>query len=429
MLARALCVVTTSATCHRALSARFQSTTLAEGTGQEPPVIYDVCIVGAGIVGMTTAERLVREGLKVCVIDKQGHAAAETSMVSSGQLEPKRVDHLVEYSDPTALGMKGIMTIVTGFPRWTLNYLNYERKMKMTPSLSEQMTKDIHQLGAMGMEAAEYWNSIFPSVFRFGRSSVTSSASFPMDPANPAFLDKKDEKGQPIVSFRSHQIASGSPYDLCQALETRCKKQGAVFIYNTEYRSLQSDGKDGSKAVAMQTSAGPVSAKKFIFCTGIGTDKFFPMLPMWGIIREYAFKSNAKGLFGSSDIIMSTLPKPKPGQQSYVVVVENKGGQRTLRLGGGAEVSATQPTLEAFAPILERVGGHGQPIRDWIGCRAVSPDGAPIIGLMPGFSNVYVNSGQSFWGWTLSFGSAEVLSNHIVKGAALPSSFSPSRFI
>ena len=215
MLARAVCIATTSATCHSALiSARFKSS-LAEGRGGdcEPPV-YDVCVVGAGIVGMTTAERLVREGLKVCVIDKHGHSAAETSMVSSGQLEPKRVDHLVEYSDPTALGMKGILTIVTCFPRWTLNYLNYERKMKMTPGLSEQMTRDIHQLGAMGMEAAEYWKSIFPSIFRFGRSSITSKCAFPMDPADPTFLDKTDEKGEPIVSFRSHQIASGSPHDL-----------------------------------------------------------------------------------------------------------------------------------------------------------------------------------------------------------------------
>lgn len=427
--AAALAASSSLTCCHSMLRpARFSA--LAEGgSPSESSDDFDVCVVGAGIVGMTTAERLVREGLKVCVIDKHGHAAAETSMVSSGQLEPKRVDHLVEYSDPTALGIKGILTILTGFPRWTLNYLNYERRMKMTPGLSEEMTRDIHQLGSMGMEGAEYWKTIFPSVFRFGRSSVTSEASFPMDPADPLFLDKKDKKGEPVVTFRSHQIASGSPYDLCQSLEKMCKSKGAVFMYNTEFRSLAKDEKDGGKAKSLETSKGSVRAKRYVFCTGIGTDKFFPMLPMWGIIREYAFQSKTAGLFGSNDIIMSTLPKPKPGQQSYVVVVENEGGKRTLRLGGGAEVSTTKPGLDAFAPILERVGGHGEPVRDWIGCRAVSPDGAPIIGLLPGYDNVYVNSGQSFWGWTLSFGSAEVLSNHLVKGKALPRSFSPSRFI
>ena len=391
---------------------------------------FDVCVVGAGIVGMTTAERLCREGMKVCVIDRHEYVAAETSFVSSGQLEPVRVDHLVEYSDPTALGVKGIATIVLGFPRWTLNYLNYERKMRMNPGLSEQMTLDIHKLGSDGMDAAKYWSKKFPSVFRFGRSSITGKCNFPMDPADPTYLSAKDPvNGAPLVTFRSHEIATGSPYDMCKELESLCKKRGAVFKYGTKFTGVEK--KDDGTVTALNTTKGNIEASKYVFCTGISTDRFFPMLPMWGIIREYAFNSKNKGLFGSQDIIMSTLPKPKPGAQSYVVVVENKDtGKRTLRLGGGAEVSATKPGLEAFDAILERVKGHGEkPIRDWIGCRAVSPDGAPIIGKMPGYSNLYVNCGQSFWGWTLSFGSAEALSAHLVHNKPLPASFNPDRFL
>ena len=391
---------------------------------------FDVCVVGAGIVGMTTAERLSREGQRVCVIDRHEHVAAETSFVSSGQLEPVRVDHLVEYSDPTALGLKGIATIVFGFPRWTLNYLNYERKIKMTPGLSEQMTQDIHKLGSVGMEAARYWSKQFPHVFRFGRSSITGKCEFPMDPADPTYLSKKDPvSGKDLVTFRSHQIATGSPYDMCKELETLCRKRGAVFKYGTKFTGVGERRGDGT-VTSITTTTGTISAKKYVFCTGISTDRFFPMLPMWGIIREYAYKGRTRGLFGSSDIVMSTLPKPKPGAQSYVVVVENKSGQRTLRLGGGAEVSATKPDINAFEAILERVKGHGdKPVRDWIGCRAVSPDGAPIIGKMPEFNNVYVNCGQSFWGWTLSFGSAEVLAAHLVHNKPLPASFSPDRFL
>ena len=391
---------------------------------------FDVCVVGAGIVGMTTAERLSREGKRVCVIDRHEHVAAETSFVSSGQLEPVRVDHLVEYSDPTALGLKGIATIVFGFPRWTLNYLNYERKMKMNPGLSEQMTQDIHNLGSAGMEAAKYWSKQFPDVFRFGRSSITGKCEFPMDPADPAYLSKKDPaSGKKLVTFRSHEIATGSPYDMCKELETVCTRRGAVFKYGTKFTGI-GERQNNGYVTSITTTSGAVRADQYVFCTGISTDRFFPMLPMWGIIREYAYRGKTRGLFGSSDIVMSTLPKPKPGAQSYVVVVENKDGQRTLRLGGGAEVSGTKPDIGAFEAILERVKGHGdKPVRDWIGCRAVSPDGAPIIGKMPGFNNVYVNCGQSFWGWTLSFGSAEALAGHLVHGKPLPASFNPDRFI
>lgn len=404
---------------------------------------FDVCIIGAGIVGMTTAERLQRENLKVCVIDRHSTVARETSFVSSGQLEPKRVDHLIEYSDPTALGLQGLATIVFGFPRWTLNYLNYEMKMKMNPGLSEQMTKDIHEIGRLGMVAATAYSKIYPSVFKFGRSSITNKAVFPMNPADDSFLTSKDAEGKDIVSFRAHQIASGSPFDLCTLLKKKCESDGTSrFVPNCNFTGFELDESKsaaGNKVKAIHTSQGKIHADKFIFCTGIATDQFFPLLPMWGIIREYEWKSKSKGLFGTEDVVMSTLPKPKPGQQSYVVLVENDKQNnkhasktntgRTLRLGGGAEVSRNKPALSAFAPILERIKGHGKPLRDWIGCRAVSPDGAPVIGLLPTFSNAYVNCGQSFWGWTLSFGSAEVITNHLVHNRDIPASFNPARFL
>lgn len=404
---------------------------------------FDVCIIGAGIIGMTTAERLHREKLKVCVIDRHSTVARETSFVSSGQLEPKRVDHLIEYSDPTALGIQGLATIMFGFPRWTLNYLNYEMKMKMNPSLSDSMTRDIHELGRLGMVAAAAYSKIYPSVFKFGRSSITNKAAFPMNPADASFLTEKDDEGEEMVSFRSHQIASGSPFDLCTLLQKKCERDGTSrFVPNCNFTGfeLESSGDNGNRKVkAINTSQGKIHANKFIFCTGIATDQFFPLLPMWGIIREYEWKSKSKGLFGTEDVVMSTLPKPKPGQQSYVVLVENDklnngyaantSTGRTLRLGGGAEVSLHKPALSAFAPILERITGHGKPLRDWIGCRAVSPDGAPVIGLLPSYSNAYVNCGQSFWGWTLSFGSAEVIADHLVHKKDIPATFNPARFL
>ena len=88
-------------------------------------------MVGAGIVGVTTAHALCAAGLRVCVIDRHSHVAAETSWVSSGQLEPVRVDHMRAYSDPAALGVRGLFRIATGFPRWTINYLLYALRCRL----------------------------------------------------------------------------------------------------------------------------------------------------------------------------------------------------------------------------------------------------------------------------------------------------------
>ena len=43
----------------------------------------DACVVGAGIAGLTTALRLVRQGLKVVILDKWELAGGETGLTSA----------------------------------------------------------------------------------------------------------------------------------------------------------------------------------------------------------------------------------------------------------------------------------------------------------------------------------------------------------
>ncbi|KAJ1619055.1 hypothetical protein T492DRAFT_890996 [Pavlovales sp. CCMP2436] len=49
---------------------------------------FDAAVVGAGIVGLTTAYRLSRAGLRVCVLDRASRVASHSSHMSAGQIEP-----------------------------------------------------------------------------------------------------------------------------------------------------------------------------------------------------------------------------------------------------------------------------------------------------------------------------------------------------
>ncbi len=49
--------------------------------------LYDVIVVGAGIVGCSTSYHLARSGLKVALVDK-GSAAGEASQAAAGMLAP-----------------------------------------------------------------------------------------------------------------------------------------------------------------------------------------------------------------------------------------------------------------------------------------------------------------------------------------------------
>jgi glycine/D-amino acid oxidase-like deaminating enzyme len=62
---------------------------------------YDICIVGSGIIGISTAYFLSKSALKICVIDQCEDVALVSSEVNGGQLNPHRVDHLNAYTGKT----------------------------------------------------------------------------------------------------------------------------------------------------------------------------------------------------------------------------------------------------------------------------------------------------------------------------------------
>jgi len=51
-------------------------------TPMQEDLSCDVCVVGAGIAGLSTALQLVRRGADVVVVDRRGIAGGETSLTS-----------------------------------------------------------------------------------------------------------------------------------------------------------------------------------------------------------------------------------------------------------------------------------------------------------------------------------------------------------
>ncbi|MBU1293956.1 MAG: FAD-dependent oxidoreductase, partial [Gammaproteobacteria bacterium] len=47
-----------------------------------------VCVLGAGVVGLTSAYYLAKKGFEVTVIDRQEGVALETSFANAGQISP-----------------------------------------------------------------------------------------------------------------------------------------------------------------------------------------------------------------------------------------------------------------------------------------------------------------------------------------------------
>ncbi len=63
------------------------------------PQQFDVIVLGAGVVGITTAYWNLRAGKSVCVIDRQPQSGLETSFANGGQVS---VSHAEPWANPSA---------------------------------------------------------------------------------------------------------------------------------------------------------------------------------------------------------------------------------------------------------------------------------------------------------------------------------------
>ena len=91
-----------------------------------------------------------------------------------------------------------------------------------------------------------------------------------------------------------------------------------------------------------------------------------------------------------------------------------------LRVAGFAEIGSDEAcdTSRAAAARdrLEELFPNAadyQSFENWTGFRPMTPDGAPIIGEAETLKNVWFNTGHGTLGWTLSHGTAQLLTDMI----------------
>jgi D-amino-acid dehydrogenase len=101
--------------------------------------------------------------------------------------------------------------------------------------------------------------------------------------------------------------------------------------------------------------------------------------------------------------------------ETYKIAITRLGDR--IRVGGMAEISgytndlglARRRTLEHSVTDLFP-GGDVSKAGFWSGLRPMTPDGTPVIGPTK-IAGLYLNTGHGTLGWTMSSGSARVISD------------------
>lgn len=396
-----------------------------------------VAVLGAGVIGVTTAYYLARAGHEVDVYDRQDGPALETSFANAGQIS-------FGYSSPWAapgVPLKALKWMFAEHPpltirpdgsltqlRWMLQMwrnctagryaVNKERLLRIS-NYSRQCLEQLRQETGIRYEGRQRGTlQLFRTQQQLDAAGRDMEALAEAGVRHELLDSSRLVSVEPGLAASAHKFVGGlrTPDDEtgdCQIFTTRlaelARTLGVRFHYSTPLDALQTEG----GAVTGVISGGRrIQADAYVMALGSWSPRFLngllrlPVYPLKGY-------SITVPIADDSHAPVSTLL-----DESYKVAVTRF--EDRIRVGGMAEIVGydqrlnphRQATLEMVVDDLFPGGRKPGQVAFWSGLRPKTPDSTPVIGATP-IKRLYLNTGHGTLGWTMSFGSGRLLADII----------------
>lgn len=394
-----------------------------------------VIVLGAGIVGVTSAYQLSRAGHEVTVIDRQPGPALETSFANAGEVS-------FGYCSPWAapgIPMKALKWLFMKHaplilrPRIDAAMLNWMAKMLSNCTSRRYAVNKSRMLrladysrtslAALREETGIAYDERMQGTLQLFRTEAQLDASakdvkaLAADGIPYEVLDRDGcIRAEPALGRVRDKIVGGllTPKDetgdcfkFANALAGRAEKLGVCFDYGTEIRALDVDG---GRVRGVVTSKGRRAADAVVVALG----SYSPLF-----VRRFGIRLPVYPVKGYSLTIpitdASRAPVSTVMDETYKIAITRLGER--IRVGGMAEISgytndlgiARRRTLEHSVMDLFP-GGDAAKGSFWSGLRPMTPDGTPVIGPTR-IAGLFLNTGHGTLGWTMSSGSARVIAD------------------
>jgi D-amino-acid dehydrogenase len=381
-----------------------------------------VAVLGAGLLGVTSAWYLRQAGHDVHVIDRREGPGLETSFANGGQISG---DHAAPWAKP-GVPMQALKWLMhedapllfrlRADPvqwRWGLAFLRNctaarfaenRARLQRLGRYSRAQLRQLRQDTGLQYDVVQRGIlTLYTGARLFEAGWKTPAECVAIEPAVASL------RPQLVGGNLNADDESGDAYKFTTGLAKLCEAAGVKFSFGVSLKSLSVEGgKVASPQVQADTYVVALGSYSPLLLKPIGID--LPIYPLKGYSVTMPVKDPAKAWTVSL------------ADEARKLVLSRLGDR--LRIAGTAELDGynTEINKTRCDAIVKRIeelfpgAGDSTKAVYWAGLRPATPNGIPCVGKTR-YPNLLLNTGHGTLGWTFACGSGRILAD-IVSGRA-----------
>lgn len=395
-----------------------------------------IVVLGAGVIGVTSAWYLSQAGHEVTVLERRPAPGLETSFANGGQIS---AGHAEPWAKPAVLpkllrwlGREDAPLLFR--PRadlaqwlWGLRFLaeclpgRFARNCRALAGLAAYSRDCLRQLRA---KTGLHYDELARGILHFATSARDFDALAGQAESVRALGIHREVKGaaeclalEPALQYAEPRVVggvytpedeSGDAHRFTQELAALAAQRGVRFELDTSVIALQAKA---GEIAAVDTSRGRFCAEAYVMAMGSYSA---PLLRSVGVrVPVYPLKGYSITL-PLGPVEEGAAPSVSLTDEAFKIVISRLGAR--LRAAGTAELAGYDTTISEVrcAAIVRRVRqlfpqlGAATTLERWTGLRPATPSNVPLIGASP-LRRLWLNTGHGTLGWTLACGSGAAL--------------------
>ncbi|UEP35506.1 FAD-binding oxidoreductase [Burkholderia ambifaria] len=411
---------------------------------------FDVIVLGAGIVGVSSALHLQDRGLRVALVDRRA-PGEETSHGNAGLIErssvvpyafPRRLGTLLRYARNRSVDLYWDYKALPAYAGWLARFWRESSPQRlaaaardMLPLVAASVVEHDALLARTDAQPLVHdggWLEAFRSPALFDAETRAQQRVADAHGLRLSVLDARAlREREPGIGdafcgafhWQDPKTVS-SPGGLTKAYARLFERDGGTFVHGDATTLAQV--RDGWQ---VDTEHGRISARSAVVALGPWSDHVFAPL-------GYRIPLRAKRGYHMHYLpTRAPLNVPVCDTEEGFVVAPMEGGR--LRLTTGVEIALRDapPTgvqLARAEPLARDAFGIGERLdpAPWLGMRPCTPDMRPVIGPAPRHRHLWFAFGHCHHGLTLGPASGRLLAEMITGAPTYidPRPYRPARF-